>query len=201
MFGASGGTCAEYAVAPETRLAAKPANLTFEQAAAVPTSALAALHGLRDAAGLQRGQTVLINGAAGGVGTFAVQIAKAMGAHVTGVCSTANVDLVESLGADAVIDYTRDDFTRGHAFDVVFDNVENRSLSEDRRALTEGNTRPQQRLGGQGWPPAADTRPIAVAARLVALCRAQPAAIPLRRPMPLTSPSSRSCSNGERSGR
>jgi NADPH:quinone reductase-like Zn-dependent oxidoreductase len=140
VFGASTGSCAEYALAPETRLAAKPGSLTFEQAAAVPTSGLAALHGLRDAAGLQRGQTVLINGAAGGIGTFAVQIAKAMGAHVTGVCGTANVELVRSLGADAVIDYTRTDFTRGHHFDVVFDNVENRSLSEDRRALTASGT-------------------------------------------------------------
>ena len=136
----SGGTCAEYALAPDTRLAAKPANLTFEQAAAVPTSALAALHGLRDAGGLQRGQTVLINGAAGGVGSFAVQIAKVMGAYVTGVCSTRNVDLIRSLGADAVIDYTREDFTDGRHFDVVFDNVENRSLSEDRRALTARGT-------------------------------------------------------------
>jgi NADPH:quinone reductase-like Zn-dependent oxidoreductase len=140
VFGASSGTCAEYAVAPETRLAPKPANLTFEHAAAVPTSALAALHGLRDAGGLQRGQTVLINGAAGGVGTFAVQIAKAMGANVTGVCSTPNLDLIWSLGADAVIDYTREDFTREHQFDVVFDNVENRSLSEERRALTTTGT-------------------------------------------------------------
>ena len=140
VFGASRGTCAEYAAASETRLALKPGNLTFEQAAAVPTSALAALHGLRDAGGLQRGQTVLINGAAGGVGTFAVQIAKVMGAIVTGVCSGANVDLVRSLGADAVIDYTREDFTRGRHFDVVFDNVENRSLSDDRRALTARGT-------------------------------------------------------------
>ena len=140
VFGASGGTCAEYALAPESRVALKPGNLTFEQAAAVPTSALAALHGLRNAAGLQPGQTVLINGAAGGVGTFAVQIAKVMGANVTGVCSTPNVDLVRSLGADAVIDYTREDFTLGHRFDVVFDNVENRSLSQDRRALAERGT-------------------------------------------------------------
>jgi NADPH:quinone reductase-like Zn-dependent oxidoreductase len=140
VFGAGGGTCAEYALAPETRLASKPANLTFEQAAAVPTSALAALHGLRDAGGLQRGQTVLINGAAGGIGSFAVQIAKVMGASVTGVCSTRNVDLIRSLGADAVIDYTREDFTHGGHFDLVFDNVENRSLSEDRRALTATGT-------------------------------------------------------------
>lgn len=140
VFGVSRGTCAEYALAPDTHLALKPANLTFEQAAAVPTSALAALHGLRDAGGLTRGQTVLINGAAGGIGTFAVQIAKVMGASVAGVCSTPNVDLVRSLGADAVIDYTREDFTSGQPFDVVFDNVENRSLSEDRRALTARGT-------------------------------------------------------------
>jgi NADPH:quinone reductase-like Zn-dependent oxidoreductase len=141
VFGASHGTCAEFVSAPAGQLALKPTNLTFEQAAAVPTSALAALHGLRDAGGVRRGQKVLINGAAGGIGTFAVQIAKAFGANVTGVCSTPNVDLVRSLGADAVIDYTNEDFTRaGLQYDLLFDNVENRSLSACRRALTPAGT-------------------------------------------------------------
>jgi NADPH:quinone reductase-like Zn-dependent oxidoreductase len=141
VFGASHGTCAEFVSAPAGQLALKPNNLTFEQAAAVPTSALAALHGLRDAGGLERGQRVLINGAAGGIGTFAVQIAKAFGANVTGVCSTPNVDLVRSLGADAVIDYSKEDFTRaGLQYDLLFDNVENRSLSACRRALTPAGT-------------------------------------------------------------
>jgi NADPH:quinone reductase-like Zn-dependent oxidoreductase len=141
VFGATHGTCAEYASAPAAKLAPKPSNLTFEQAAAVPTSALAALHGLRDAGGLKRGRKVLINGAAGGIGTFAVQIAKALGANVTGVCSTRNVELVRSLGADDVIDYTTQDFARtGRQYDLIFDNVENRSLSECRRALTAAGT-------------------------------------------------------------
>ena len=106
------------------------------EAAALPTSALAALHALRDVGKVQPGQRILINGASGGVGTFAVQIAKSYGAQVTGVCSTRNVDLVRSIGADHVIDYTREDFTEaGQRFDLVFDNVENRSLSDCRRVL------------------------------------------------------------------
>jgi NADPH:quinone reductase-like Zn-dependent oxidoreductase len=140
VFGVCNGSCAEYASTKEDLLAPKPANLRLEQAAALPTSALAALHGLRNAGKIRAGQKVLINGAAGGVGTFAVQIAKSFGAEVTGVCSTANVDLVRSLGADHVIDYTREDFTRGGPFDLIFDNVENRSLSECRRALTPNGT-------------------------------------------------------------
>ena len=141
VFGACEGSCAEYAGTKESQLALKPTNLTLEEAAALPTSALAALHGLRDAGKLRAGQKVLINGASGGVGTFAVQIARAFGAEVTGVCSSANVDLVRSLGADHVIDYTREDFTRlGPRYDLVFDNVENRTLSECRRALTPGGT-------------------------------------------------------------
>jgi NADPH:quinone reductase-like Zn-dependent oxidoreductase len=141
VFGAGRGTCAEYASAPEEQLALKPKNLTLEQAAAVPISAFAALHGLRDAGKLKPGQKVLINGAAGGVGTFAVQIAKAFGAEVTGVCSTTNVEMVRSIGADHVIDYTREDFTRsGRHYDLVFDNVENRSLSDCRRVLTPTGT-------------------------------------------------------------
>jgi NADPH:quinone reductase-like Zn-dependent oxidoreductase len=119
----------------------KPARLTFEEAAAIPTSALAALHGLRDAGKLHEGQRVLINGASGGVGTFAVQIAKALGAEVTGVCSTTNLNMVRSLGADRVIDYTKEDFTQGGPrYDLILDNVENRSLSEVRRALTPRGT-------------------------------------------------------------
>lgn len=142
VFGACmGGTCAQYVSAPAHMLAPKPASLSFEQAAAIATSAIAALVGLRDAGKVQAGQRVLINGAAGGIGTFAVQIAKAMGAEVTGVCRTENVELVRSLGADEVIDYTREDFTRGDArYDVIFDNVENRSLSEVRRALAPRGT-------------------------------------------------------------
>jgi NADPH:quinone reductase-like Zn-dependent oxidoreductase len=141
VFGASRGTCADYASAPEQQLALKPSLLTFEEAAAVPTSALAALHGLRDAGALQRGQRVLINGASGGIGTFAVQLAKGMGAHVTAVCSTASAGLVRALGADGVIDYTREDFTQfDEKYDVIFDNVENRALSECRRALMPNGT-------------------------------------------------------------
>lgn len=141
VFGACNGACAEYVCVGMDKLALKPVNLTFEQAAAVPTSALAALHALRDVGKLQPGQKVLINGASGGVGTFAVQIAKAFGAEVTGVCSTANVDLVRSIGADQVIDYTQQDFTQGtKRYDLIFDNIENRSLSDCRRALTPSGT-------------------------------------------------------------
>ena len=111
VFGICAGAFADYATARPGKIAAKPANLTFEQAAAVPTSGFTALQALRDVAKVQDGQTVLIIGAGGAVGSFAVQIAKAFGAHVSGVCSTSKVDLVRDLGADAVIDYTRDDFT------------------------------------------------------------------------------------------
>ena len=118
-----------------------PANLTLEEAAAIPTSALAALHALRDVGKVQPGQKVLINGASGGVGTFAVQIAKSFGAEVTGVCSTRNVDMVRSIGADHVIDYTQEDFTEGGPrYDLIFDNVENRSLKDCRRALSSNGT-------------------------------------------------------------
>jgi NADPH:quinone reductase-like Zn-dependent oxidoreductase len=141
VFGACQGSCAEFVGADEATLAALPAGLTFVEAAAIPTSGLAALHALRDVGRLQPGQRVLINGASGGVGTFAVQIARSLGAEVTGVCSSRNVDLVRSLGADHVIDYASDDFTRGAArYDVILDNVENRSLSDCRRALTPTGT-------------------------------------------------------------
>jgi NADPH:quinone reductase-like Zn-dependent oxidoreductase len=137
----SAGACAEYARAKEADLIAKPEGVSFEEAAAIPTSALAALHGLRDAGKVQHGQRVLINGASGGVGTFAVQIAKALGVEVTAVCSTANAELVLGLGADHVIDYSREDFTQGAArYDVILDNVENRPLSQVRRALTPRGT-------------------------------------------------------------
>ena len=138
VFGQVGrGGFAEYVCAPENALAHKPTNLTYEQAAAVSDSALTALQGLRDVGRLQPGQKVLINGASGGVGTFAVQIAKSMGAEVTAVCSTRHVDKVRSLGADRVIDYTQDDFARlGMRHDVLFDLVGNRSLSDCKRVLT-----------------------------------------------------------------
>jgi NADPH:quinone reductase-like Zn-dependent oxidoreductase len=137
----SSGACAEYARADEDKLVRKPSGLSFEQAAAVPTSASAALHGLRDAGRLQAGQRVLINGASGGVGTYAVQIARALGAEVTGVCGPTNVELVRSLGAHHVIDYTSEDFTRGTArYDLILDNIENHSLADTRRALAPDGT-------------------------------------------------------------
>lgn len=137
VFGGRTGAFAEYVSVGEDRaVVLKPPNLTFEQAAAVPVAAITALQGLRDKGRLQPGQKVLINGASGGVGTFAVQIAKSFGADVTGVCSTRNVDMVRSIGADRVIDYTREDFTKsGQRYDLILDNVGNRSLSECRRAL------------------------------------------------------------------
>jgi len=137
VYGDCQGTCAEYVCGAEDKFGLKPANLTFEQAAAVPTSAVAALRGLRDEGKVQPGQKVLINGASGGVGTFAVQIAKAFGAEVTGVCSTRNVDMVRSIGADHVIDYTQEDFTQGgRRYDLILDQVANHSFSDCRRALT-----------------------------------------------------------------
>jgi NADPH:quinone reductase-like Zn-dependent oxidoreductase len=135
------GACAEYACVREDRLAPKPAGLTFEQAAAVPTSAATALRALREAGGLKDGQKVLINGASGGVGTFAVQLAAAFGADVTGVCGTTNADLVRSLGAHHVIDHTQEEFTSaGLPYDLILDNVENHSLADCRRALTPAGT-------------------------------------------------------------
>ena len=141
VFGEGAGTAAELARASEDKLVRKPAALGWADAAAITTSGSAALHGLRDAGRLEAGQRVLIVGASGGVGTFAVQIAKAMGAHVTGVTSTNNVEIVRSLGADEVVDYTREDFTeRRGVFDLILDNIENRPLSAVRRALTPKGT-------------------------------------------------------------
>lgn len=136
VFGATSGSFAEYVCVSKKSLVGKPASLSFEQAAAAPIAALTALQGLRDKGKVRPGQKVLINGAAGGVGTYAVQIAKDLGAEVTGVCSTGNIDLVRSLGADHVIDYTKDDFAAGEMrYDVLLDNVGNRSLSACKRAL------------------------------------------------------------------
>jgi NADPH:quinone reductase-like Zn-dependent oxidoreductase len=139
--GGLGGAFAEYASVSEDALELKPANLTFEQDAAVPTAGFVALQALRDHGNVRAGQKVLINGASGGIGTFAVQIAKALGAEVTGVCSTRNVDMVRSIGADHVIDYTREDFTRmDRRYDFILDNVANHSMSDLRRALTRTGT-------------------------------------------------------------
>jgi NADPH:quinone reductase-like Zn-dependent oxidoreductase len=141
VFGTCVGSFAEYAVSKsvtgmKSELVLKPDSVTFEQAASAPVAALTALQALRDKGRIRAGQTVLINGAAGGVGTFAVQIAKSFGANVTGVCSTRNVEMVRSIGADRTIDYTRQDFTTGRdRYDIVFDCVGNRSLSQCRRAL------------------------------------------------------------------
>jgi len=137
VFGGRSGAFAEYVCVPEDRaVVLKPANVTFEEAAAVPVAALTALQGLRDKGQLQPGQKVLINGASGGVGTFAVQIAKALGAEVTGVCNARNVDIARSIGADHVIDYTREDFTRSdRRYDLMLDVAGSRSWSECRRVL------------------------------------------------------------------
>jgi NADPH:quinone reductase-like Zn-dependent oxidoreductase len=149
VFGWTDGAFAEYAVAPADQLAHKPANLSFEQAAVVPTSGFAALHGLRDEGAVQPGQKVLVIGAAGGVGSFAVQLAKAFGAEVTGVASTGQLELVRSIGADEVIDYTRQEVTDGtRQWDLILDCAGRRTLSRLRRALTPTGT--LVIVGGEG---------------------------------------------------
>ncbi len=146
VFGTCDGAFAEYAVGREDRFAAKPSNLAFEEAAAVPVSACTALQSLRDSGKVAKGQRVLVIGAGGGIGVYAVQLAKVFGAEVTGVCSTGKVELVRSLGADHVVDYTREDFEGG--FDLVLDTAGNRSLSRLRRALTPKGT--LVIVGGEG---------------------------------------------------
>jgi NADPH:quinone reductase-like Zn-dependent oxidoreductase len=141
VFGWCDGSFAEYAAVPERQLARKPANLTFEQAAAVPISGFAALQALRDTGGVKPGQTVVIIGASGGVGSFAVQLAKAFGAEVTGVSSTNSLEMVRSIGADHVVDYTQQDFTRtGQRYDLILEMAGNRALADLRRALTPKGT-------------------------------------------------------------
>jgi NADPH:quinone reductase-like Zn-dependent oxidoreductase len=150
VFGWGTGAFAEYASVKADHVVPKPANLSFEQAAAVGVSASTALQLLRDQAKIQPGQAVLINGASGGLGTFAVQIAKAFGAEVTGVCGTSNVDMVRSIGADHVIDYTEEDFTKSKGrYDFILDNVGNHSLSAMRRVLTQTG-KPQTNNGTSG---------------------------------------------------
>jgi NADPH:quinone reductase-like Zn-dependent oxidoreductase len=162
VFGWCDGSFAKYASVPEGQLARKPANLTFEQAAAVPISGFAALQALRDTGQVQSGQQVVIIGASGGVGSFAVQLAKAFGAEVTGVCSTKSLDLVRSLGADQVIDYTQQDFTQtGLRYDLILEMAGNRSLADLRRALTPKGTLVlvEDRVGGSSWGPGAPSKP------------------------------------------
>jgi NADPH:quinone reductase-like Zn-dependent oxidoreductase len=153
VFAACSHSLAEYVRVAEDKAALKPLNLTFRQAAAVPTAAITALQLLRDIGKVQSGRKVLINGASGGVGTFAVQIAKTFGAEVTGVCSTRNVDTVRSLGADHVIDYSKEDFTRSdRRYDLILDNVSSRSFSDLRRALNpQGIIIPNSGYGGMGY--------------------------------------------------
>jgi NADPH:quinone reductase-like Zn-dependent oxidoreductase len=137
VFGTCHGAFAEYVCTSEQKLIIKPANVTFDQAASVPIAAFTALQGLRDKGKIQPGHKVLINGAAGGVGTFAVQIAKSFGAEVTGVCSTRNVDMVRSIGADRVIDYAQEDFTKSaQRYDLILDAIGNHSMAARRRVLT-----------------------------------------------------------------
>jgi len=153
VFGGKNGAIAEYVcVLADRSVVLKPANMTFEQAASVPVAAITALQGLRDKGKIRAGQKVLINGASGGVGTFAVQIAKAFGTDVTGVCSTRNVDLVKSIGADHVIDYTREDFTKtNQRYDLIYDLVGNHSFSERQRLLNPNGICVMAGVGGAGW--------------------------------------------------
>src|SRR5256712_1832195 len=160
VFGGKTGAFAEYVCARADRaVVLKPANLTFEQAASAPIAGITALQALRDKGKVQPGQKVLINGASGGVGTFAVQIAKSFGANETGVCSTRNVDLVQSLGADHVIDYTKEDFTKtDQRYDLIFDLVGNHSFSERRRILNPNGICVMAGIGGAGWHEGIATR-------------------------------------------
>jgi NADPH:quinone reductase-like Zn-dependent oxidoreductase len=153
VFGAKTGAFAEYVCVRDDRaIVLKPANVTFEEAGSVPVAAITALQGLRDKGKLQAGQKVLVNGASGGVGTFAVQIAKAYGAEVTGVCSGRNVDLVRLIGADHVIDYTKEDFTKtDQRYDVIYDLVCNHSFSERRQILKPNGICVMAGVGGSGW--------------------------------------------------
>jgi NADPH:quinone reductase-like Zn-dependent oxidoreductase len=159
VFGTCEGAFADYAATSEDNLARKPANLTFEQAAAVPTSALAALQALRDAGGIKAGQQVLLVGASGGVGLYAVQIAKSLGAEVTGVCSTTKADMIRSLGADHVIDYSQEDFTQSRQqYDLILVMGGNHSLSQLKKVLRPGGTlvpvgteAGNRWVGGKAW--------------------------------------------------
>jgi NADPH:quinone reductase-like Zn-dependent oxidoreductase len=153
VFGGKNGAIAEYVcVLADRAVALKPTNMTFGQAASVPVAAITALQGLRDKGKIQAGQKVLINGASGGVGTFAVQIAKSFGTEVTGVCSTRNVDLVRSIGADHVIDYTKEDFTKtDQRYDLIFDLIGNHSFFERRHILNPNGICVMAGVGGAGW--------------------------------------------------
>jgi len=155
VFGAKNGAVADYiCVKADRAIVIKPGNITFEQAGSVGVAAVTALQGLRDSGHIQAGQKVLINGASGGVGTFAVQIAKSYGADVTAVCSTRNVDLVKSIGADRVIDYTKDDFTKSdQRYDMIYDLVGNHSFSERRKILTPNGICVLAGIGGAGFHP------------------------------------------------
>jgi NADPH:quinone reductase-like Zn-dependent oxidoreductase len=158
VFGVANGSIAEYAISSERALVMKPENITFEQAGAVGVAGLTALQGLRDQGKIQPGQKVLVNGASGGVGTFAVQIAKAFGAEVTAVCSTRNLEQARAIGADQVIDYTKEDFTQGdQRYDMIFDNVGNHTIAERRRVLTPNGICVLAGMGSAGkhegqWP-------------------------------------------------
>lgn len=167
VFGSSRGAFAQYVCANESRLALKPTNATFDEAAALPIAGVTALQGLRDKGRIQRGQAVLINGASGGVGTFAVQIAKSFGANVTGVCSTRNVALVRSIGADDVIDYTKEDFTLStRRYDLILDCVGNHTFAEYRRVMSTRGV-----YVGVGGPGGRWLKPIVLPLKSVVLTR------------------------------